>query len=389
MRSWSVAFAVVLAACTDLGGLSGAGDLPVSDAGGKEARPTPGDDGGGGDAALTCAGGRSACGSACVDVQTDAKNCGRCAHDCLGGECKAGVCAAVTLATGLNDPMGVAQDSNSLYVAVWGANKIVQVAKAAGGKNDVSTLTTSPASIAVALDASGKAAALVWGEWTIGGKAHVVTCTPPCTNVTTVAATGDSVMGLVVSGTRAYFTDSGGATEAIRRCDLPGCTNVNDVVSPLAHAYGLAVTGTTLLYSRHDALGDVGRADASSFGNGTHLFDADTPQGLATDGTNVFAAVSGGNQIAKCPLSGCIGATTTLAFAQNPHAVATDGKNVYWTNGVADGGSVAYCPVSGCPGGAALLAAGQSNPYGIVVDDAAVYWVNSAPMGSVMKIAKP
>ncbi|HEY8074776.1 MAG TPA: hypothetical protein VIF62_11715, partial [Labilithrix sp.] len=137
-----------------------------------------------------------------------------------------------------------------------------------------------------------------------------------------------------------------------------------------------------------DPSGEVARVDVSGI-TPMHLFDADLPEGIATDGTNVFAALNGSSEIAKCPLTGCIGASTTLAFAESPHGVATDGKNVYWTNGLADGGSVAYCPIAGCPGGAAMLAPAQSNPYGIVVDDVAVYWVTSTPGGAVMKIAKP
>ncbi|HEY8079991.1 MAG TPA: hypothetical protein VIF62_37930, partial [Labilithrix sp.] len=146
MRSWFFVAVVLLAACTDLGGLSGANDAPP-DAGGPPPPPPPSSMDAGGDSALACTGGLTACGSACVDTQGDGKNCGRCDHDCLGGECKAGLCAPITLATGLNDPTGIAADAASLYVTVYGDNAIVQVAKVAGGSNTLSTSTTNPSSI--------------------------------------------------------------------------------------------------------------------------------------------------------------------------------------------------------------------------------------------------
>jgi hypothetical protein len=44
-----------------------------------------------------CTAGQRCCAGACVDLQTDPKNCGRCGNDCstchsCGGECCAGVC---------------------------------------------------------------------------------------------------------------------------------------------------------------------------------------------------------------------------------------------------------------------------------------------------------
>jgi hypothetical protein len=115
----------------------------------------------------------------CVDPATDAKNCGYCGHDCLGGACSGGLCSPTTLvsgagssisaylldgsniyATGMTSPsvpvvfrttnqggslkvlssdsklMGpryLAADSNSLYVAAGGAGnnlfQVIQLAK--------------------------------------------------------------------------------------------------------------------------------------------------------------------------------------------------------------------------------------------------------------------
>ena len=46
------------------------------------------------DAALTCQSTQKLCGAACVDPQTDGKNCGACGSDCGTGTCEAGACKA-------------------------------------------------------------------------------------------------------------------------------------------------------------------------------------------------------------------------------------------------------------------------------------------------------
>lgn len=57
----------------------------------------------------------------CVtDTQTDAKNCGRCGHDCLGGKCSAGVCQVATVLTGLVSPWHVYANETHLFVTSTG-----------------------------------------------------------------------------------------------------------------------------------------------------------------------------------------------------------------------------------------------------------------------------
>lgn len=47
------------------------------------------------DLTLTC-NGKAACSGACVDTQTDTKNCGSCGHGCTGGNCASGKCPSLT-----------------------------------------------------------------------------------------------------------------------------------------------------------------------------------------------------------------------------------------------------------------------------------------------------
>jgi hypothetical protein len=48
-----------------------------------------------------CAG--TTCGTARVNLATDAKNCGSCGHDCLGGTCSSGLCKAAVVAASTGD----------------------------------------------------------------------------------------------------------------------------------------------------------------------------------------------------------------------------------------------------------------------------------------------
>ena len=64
------------------------------------------------------AGGSAGDGSVCddaADLDSDAENCGRCGHDCLGGECEFGKCLPVTVAASQTNPIDVATDGTYVY----------------------------------------------------------------------------------------------------------------------------------------------------------------------------------------------------------------------------------------------------------------------------------
>jgi hypothetical protein len=70
-----------------------------TDAGG-DGSTASNDANGGGDGAVMCTAPKVACNAACVDPASfkgDAKNCGACGHDCLGGACTQSVCSSATV----------------------------------------------------------------------------------------------------------------------------------------------------------------------------------------------------------------------------------------------------------------------------------------------------
>jgi hypothetical protein len=49
------------------------------------------------------------------DLASDARNCGRCGHDCERGACQGGVCQPYALVTGLDGPYGIAVNAGIVY----------------------------------------------------------------------------------------------------------------------------------------------------------------------------------------------------------------------------------------------------------------------------------
>lgn len=61
-------------------------------------------------------GGCDMCGSTCVNLSKDSKNCGYCGHDCRGAPCTAGLCPALPVASFVN-ATAIAIDDAFLYVS--------------------------------------------------------------------------------------------------------------------------------------------------------------------------------------------------------------------------------------------------------------------------------
>jgi hypothetical protein len=72
-----------------------------------------------GSGSCTCAAGKTACPTACTDLQSDSGNCGTCGHDCLGGTCVSGACQPVGITGTLSTPPQVfGVDSQYVYYLV-------------------------------------------------------------------------------------------------------------------------------------------------------------------------------------------------------------------------------------------------------------------------------
>ena len=176
--------------------------VSCSQFGAEDTQPAPGAEGGAEDSTATLADASAADGNETKDcgavLATDPRNCGRCDHDCLGGECTAGACQPFVVAGGLTGPGELALDESRIY---WETNDQTQ----------------TPKSVVSCARGGCQAPALV-----ISGLADV--------------------KSLLVAGDTLFFAtfDSNAGQSALEACALSSCTTTRrGVESP---------TATSLIY---------------------------------------------------------------------------------------------------------------------------------------------
>lgn len=338
---------LVLVACPPLGELGVDGG---SDASGDHAKAHPTNEGGANrhaDAATIDA-------PCTADVASDPQNCGRCNHDCLGGDCLAGVCQPVTLYSGSDTPTSIVVDGPSILVTVDSSDPT-------GGY--VFRCTTSDCQGTKTVLATG----LVnpWFGVAYGGS--IYWDNSGADDGGTVTAAG-SVMscpetGCPGSGPTVYTPDGGG---------VDGGATISGLARDATYIYWAdlfgytGVTGAIYQCAVSDCAGTV-----------VQLVGGDNfiPLSLVVDPSYVYWTDLGTNQVLRCALAGCGGNPKIFATAQyGASGLALYGGNVYWTQGIDDGG-VLSCPAAGC-GSPTTIASGQANPVAVVADDSGAYWTN-------------
>ncbi len=275
IRRWSVALVLaasmvgVVAACVGDDPASG-GSTPGTDGGGSGDGSTPQDSGGGGTDAPIADGGSDACATA--DLQQDSHNCGACGHDCMHGECKAGVCqpwVVATVATG--SLRGPGTDGTHVYYSVDG-----QVFRAQVDGGSPVQMTPNMDARAFAKGATGM---LVCGMLTDEG---IFQLAPnPGTNPTLIKATAQCI-ALAVDGNTTWA----GHTAAID--EIVGATTNQHFLVPFNERLtgGLSTAGNRLYWVNQNtgilnapkAMPDAGRAalnkDAINEANGLATTDS-------------------------------------------------------------------------------------------------------------------
>lgn len=302
-----------------------------------------------GDACATTCGG-----TACVDLQSDSKNCGACGTTCETG-CAGGLCTPTVLAGGLSAPHGVLVNGSSLYVANHGSITVQVMSKLDGtGLKLFATSQLFPDRLA--------------------------------TDGTSLFWTDDANVS----------SDPGGSINfgafSLAEC-APGFTYCYDARN-LPSPYGIAVSNGTIFVTTLDAAnngpsgctgawtssvlscpvgsGCVVTACASSGGPGVIASGQTQLAGVAADAANVYWADSGGHEVRYCPQPSCAGGPKVLAqIAGAPFDVVVSGANVYFTDRT--NGNLFSCPTTGCGGSPKLLANGLDDPALVAVDSKAAY----------------
>jgi hypothetical protein len=359
---------------TSLDGLSGgngASDAGVDD--GSLGSDVTSNDAG----SITCDGGLTACGNACVDTTGDVLNCGSCNHDCLGGACTGGACQPVVIATDQNGAYDIAVGGGEAY---WPDQYSGQVVKCSTS-NCAATLTVlasgRPGPEDIVLDDTN----VYWSEQGgaascaragCGGNPNVLV-----SGLTTADGGPADYDGIAIGPSLVYFPNDG----ALRSCAKGGCSNSPTTLG--GYADDLASDTNNLYGTNGDNVFMCPLGDCTNGSRVTLVSGLGGSDSIALDKVNAYFSYT--TAVGSCPLTGCAKPTVLADNQLDPDDIATDGINVYWTDNTAD--TVLRCAVGGCDDKPTTLAQNQNQPKGIALDDKAVYWTQVSG-NAIVRLAK-
>ncbi len=347
-----------------------------------------------------------------ANLQTDGKHCGRCNHDCLGGECAAGICQPVQIASLPTSPLrDVLVTTDYVFVStgislVDELGGIWRIPRAGGAAQHF--VTTQYAETSVAVDGSlyfiVNDYAADGGSEAFGGLWKCpVAAAAPCTPELVAAA--ESPRSIATDNGRIYYPD-GNAGLIVFNPATPPATLFRDGYSATGN---LAVRGEDAFYTvtffqaspeyaaALHILPDAGLGEITRYEN-TNAEDGDlevTPNAFFF--TAYDSAVTTGGVVRRVPRAGsgvlpCDFAPATL---KRPYGLHVDATRVFWSNqgiGPLDepwtGGSVVACDVTTCCTQTDVLWSGDGRPMGLGGDDRGIYWVTN-DKGGVWALAKP
>jgi len=361
--------------------------------GSVETSTTP--DGSGGD------GGTEA--SACnANLQIDAKNCGRCNHDCLGGLCTTGKCDPFTLAAGLGSPSGIAVGPTDVYFTTYGTGTVQSVKKTGGLVATLAPAETRARGVAVLGNT------LYWanGDYSFddaGSNGGIWQCTlPACSAKKLFAIGGYDTAYPVVRGGFVYF--GAGEDQTVNR--VPAAGGANSIITTTNSPFGIAADDVHVYFTSGQtnvfrAPLDGGTAEAVGALNSSQIGF------VAVDDLRMYWAytdVDGIGQVLSVAKAAPGGGTTSYGTATDnvrPVGVAVDAENLYWStsgtgpaNAPVGDGKIFSCKKEGCGGAPpVVLATGNVFAGQMTVDDVAIYWNEFGSLngtdGKVRKVAKP
>ena len=354
----------------------------------------------------------SADSSACfADLMTDAKNCGRCGHDCLGGTCAAGKCQAVQIGGIPNTPLfHLAVSDQYVFVStritltsqtggLWRTPK-------AGGTPEVYADLRYAEEMAVVgdtlyfvVDDSPQSG----GSGQTGGLyscplAGAAPCAPK------LIASAGSPSAITVDKRKIYYNDNDTgrglmvyappAMPTVFRADFGFASNY--VVDGNQAFYSVTIQPPSPPnVAKVFAILDDGGVDEKFRYSSDTAFDARL---LGRPGALLFTAYdfSGttGGVVRRITLDGGAPCSYGAAGNKRPYGIHADGKRVYWVD-QGDGadepymnGSVASCDEATCCTMPDVLWTGNGQPVAIDGDADALYFA-TYQTGTIWKLAKP
>lgn len=320
----------------------------------------------------------------CQNTDANPAHCGRCGHSCLGGDCVAGVCQPVTLATGQQQPLRLALTSTELYWVTLGdetrTNGQVMHMPLQGG-------TPTPVA-SDQLQLGGLALDSTSVYWTTG--ANLLRRAPlGGGTISPVVSTSSPQIVLVANGS-AYWQEYG--TNTIQSLLLAGGSAAlfaSSTGGETIQGY-LAADATTLYWGATTTLYATPLGGGTSVPVVTGLFNL---HDIAVDGGELFwTDLANGGTVGAADKDGS-NPRTLASGRPGPSTLAVDGTHVYWTeNGISGAAPSALMRVPRSGGDPVPLQTWPRDTVGqavdVVVDDEAIYWA-VFEAGWVMKLAKP
>ncbi len=330
------------------------------------------------------------CGGACVDLQMDAKNCGTCKHDCLGGLCTGGVCQPSTLLTGELFVTRLTATPTSLIwtrVPASASNGGVYSARLDGANRvtlyDAGTLGCAGLA-ATPSDLYFSCAATIY-------HCSLPSCTPA--PLATIGTTSVRHLALDTANARIVFAvptlynqqtggfvgwvaTSGGPFARLVSPDQPNPTRI--AADSAGNAFWL--NSGTYMTDMPQGNGGVG-----ALVSGVSSMSADPGgvvdlAGFVVDGKTAFYGAPVIHEIHSVTSQGA--PTTVTSMAGRATDLVADANFIYWTDGNLQGGI--YRCEKNCL--SPKLLAAETSPNVIAHDATSIYWATAA--GAIRRLAK-
>jgi hypothetical protein len=343
-----------------------------------------------------------------ADLQNDKGNCGTCGHDCLGGDCQAGVCQPVLVAQSTSiAPYAMVLSAGVLYftnVRAYDFHTVGKVdATATNGSAsqlaDYGTGYTTPLVDALPWGLAVKNGYFYTALYSNSGmngfwEGGVDRCPLSGCTGSTLADYGANSYAVATSSTDVYF----GATDIndnymLQKAPLDFSSAATTIATPASEIDGLVIDGTDVFYGTSDG---VFACNPTCGGTAITQGQALDAEQMAVDTNNVYFASTpygGSPTVQSVPRGGglpkLIASDVTV-----PVGVALDANYVYFTDvgdtANAATGKVVRCPLSGCTAQTETVlstgAAAGDNPRPVVVDTTAIYWGTRG--GHIWRLAK-
>ncbi len=338
----------------------------------------------------TCSGPEMQCSGTCADIAMDRAHCGRCDHSCGGGDCVAGECQPVAVATGRTGPVELAVTADAVFWSEAGSSLM-------DGK--IATCRLPRCSLAPHLIVEGRGR--VGPLAVVTGTIYFVGCSgdscddfhrlyqcpvagcPALPPITTSNAT--AWLALAVGPTHAYVLAPG----AVGGCFLTDCAGTDQMwrntVFGGSLLVGFALDGDSLYVDGEAEIRTCPEAEGCAAPAVVATSSAVASPFRAHAGRLYWFAASapGIVRLYSCNAASC----TSTVFASDADGVSeleVDDTGVYWMN--ASQGSIRHCPLTGCVGAPAHLGTGLATPKALTLGTGFVYWIEGS---DIKRVAKP